>query len=132
MRVAAALVFGCIGASKFSADSGWIRIFGRIGLGQWFRFLTGALQIVGAVLVLIRWTFAWGILVLAGTMVGAMATRVLLRGAPLNAVVPGAILAALLFVGGDDLMELVSHIGNRFQSLLRSIWRSWRKPIAAH
>src|SRR2546430_2861644 len=33
--------------------SEWVRIFDRIGLGQWFRYFTGALQVTGALLVLI-------------------------------------------------------------------------------
>ncbi len=119
IRAAVALVFIYIGASKFEVDSSWTRIFDRIGLGQWFRYFTGSLQVLGGVLVLIPRMFAYGILILAVTMIGAMATWVFLLGAPLNAVVPGAILAALLFVGGDDLIEIPSE--------LRNAWRPRRR-----
>src|SRR5262249_59169357 len=51
-RIAVALVFVSVGSSKFS-DPTWVRLFGRIGLGQWFRYLTGVMQIAGGLLVLI-------------------------------------------------------------------------------
>jgi putative oxidoreductase len=71
-RVAVAMGFLAIGTGKFAAHSVRIRIFAQIGFGQWFRYLTGVLQIGGALLVLIPRTFALGILLLACTMLGAM------------------------------------------------------------
>src|SRR5919197_4328633 len=68
-RVAVALVFLSVGSSKF-LDPMWVRLFGEIGLGQWFRYVTGVMQIAGGVLVLIPRTSLVGI-VLAGTMFGA-------------------------------------------------------------
>jgi hypothetical protein len=71
------------------------------------RFFTGGIQIVGGLLVLIPCTFAFGILILACTMLGAMALWVFLLGAPL-ALIPGALLGGLLAVGGEDLLSLGS------------------------
>jgi putative oxidoreductase len=52
-RSAVALLFLAPGWSKFSAHGVWVRMFDQIGLGQWLRVFTGALQVGGAVLLLI-------------------------------------------------------------------------------
>jgi putative oxidoreductase len=107
-RVAVAVVFGFIGQGKFGAHSSWIQIFDRIGFGQWFRYLTGVLQVGGALLVLIPRTFPIGIFILACTMLGAMAAWIFILGAPFNALIPAVILGGLLIAGGEDTMRLFS------------------------
>ena len=98
-RVAVGAVFLSIGAGKFTADAGWVRLFDEIGIGQWFRYATGILQMLGAVLVLIPRVFLLGVVILGCTMAGAMATWVLVLDAPANALSSGVILGALLAVG---------------------------------
>jgi putative oxidoreductase len=41
-----------------------VETFERVGLGQWFRYLTGALELVGAALLLWPGTTAFGALLL--------------------------------------------------------------------
>jgi putative oxidoreductase len=105
-RIGVAGVFFFIGKGKFAAQSHWVGIFDQIGFGQWFRYFTGVLQAGGALLVLIPRTFPIGILVLACTMLGAMAAWIFLLGAPFNALIPAIILGGLLVVGGEDLIGL--------------------------
>lgn len=51
--------------------------FAKYGIGQWFRFLTGAVETLGAILLLVpRFVFI-GALMLAAVMVGAIATTLL-------------------------------------------------------
>src|SRR6201981_2953277 len=52
-RIVVAMLFTFVGKSKFADHSEWIAIFAKIGFGQWFRYFTGIVQIVGGVLVLI-------------------------------------------------------------------------------
>ena len=99
LRLGVGIAFLSIGWSKFGAHSGWIAIFNRLGLGQWFRYVTGAVQMLGAALVLVPRTSMVGIVVLACTMVGAMAAWIFRLGQPGNAVIPGVILIMLLGVG---------------------------------
>ena|ERR1051326_2320006 len=107
-RLAVAILFFLLGKSKFNAQSGWIKIFDQIGFGQWLRYLTGTLQMVGAFAVLIPRVFPLGILVLSFTMLGAMAAWVFVLKNPLNAIFPGALLVGLLLVGGEELVNLFS------------------------
>src|SRR5690349_5961844 len=98
LRVALAVVFISVGRDKFDASSMWPALFARIGFGQWFRYLTGTLQIAGALLVLIPRTFRTGIALLACTMVGAVAVWIRF-GEPGNAIIPGVVLTGVLGIG---------------------------------
>ena len=72
-RLAVVFAFVVIGATKFSSDRGeWYRIFELIGLGQWFRYFTGAVQVSGALMMLTPWTRTAGAFLLACTMIGAI------------------------------------------------------------
>ncbi len=104
LRLGVAAVFFSVGTSKFGAHSSWIKTFDQIGLGQWFRYVTGMLQVAGAVLVLIPRTFLLGIGILACTMAGAVTVWLVVFHAPDNAVIPAIILialAAIAFQGRD-------------------------------
>jgi hypothetical protein len=73
-------VFLSVGAGKFDADSYWVKLFHQIGWGDWFRYLTGILQITGAVLVVVPRTFPIDIGILACTMLGAAAVWIVKFG----------------------------------------------------
>ena len=99
LRVAVAVVFFSVGSSKFDASSMWVKLFDQIGLGQWFRYLTGILQIAGAALVLVPRTFPIGIGLLACTMAGAAVIWIVRFGALANAIIPAVVLAGLIGIG---------------------------------
>jgi putative oxidoreductase len=97
-RLAVSLVFLSVGAAKFQ-DPMWVRLFGDIGLGQWFRYLTGVMQIAGGVLVLIPRTSLAGIALAACTMLGASVAWLTVLHTPANAPIPGALFAILIAIG---------------------------------
>ena len=99
LRIAVAVVFLSVGASKFDAAGFWVKFFDQLGFGAWFRYLTGILQIAGALLVLLPRTFPIGIGLLACTMAGAVAIWIVRFGAPGNAIIPGIVLVALVAIG---------------------------------
>ena len=71
-----------------------VQVFDAIGVGQWFRYLTGAVEIVGVVLLLIPATGFFGGLLLAATMVCAVAIHlVVIGGSPVPAVALGLLSA---------------------------------------
>ena len=88
LQLAAAAVFLMAGYSKLSSDPLAVAGFGQIGLGQWFRYLTGALEVAGALALLTPWLSGAGALLLVAVMVGAVATHLLvLGGSPLLAII---------------------------------------------
>jgi putative oxidoreductase len=98
-RVAVALIFLSVGSEKFGSHGPWIRIFARIGLGDWFRYLTAVMQVGGALLLLVPPLVTLGAVVLGSTMVGAIVTNVFILNTGLAAIIPSALLAAVVFVG---------------------------------
>jgi uncharacterized membrane protein YphA (DoxX/SURF4 family) len=106
-RIAVTLLFFFIGLSKFGRESRWVLTFEQIGFGQWLRYVTGILQLVGALFVLVPRLFLLGIMLLASTMIGAMAAWIFLLGVPFNAVFPGALLVGLIIVAAEDLVKLL-------------------------
>ena len=76
------------GFFKLSGDPRMVGLFDAIGVGQWFRYLTGSLEVLGAVLLLIPRLSGLGALLLVGVMLGAVATHLfVLGGSPLTAVI---------------------------------------------
>jgi uncharacterized membrane protein YphA (DoxX/SURF4 family) len=96
-RLAIAIMFVGVGSSKFR-DPMWVRLFERIGFGQWFRYLTGVMQIAGGLLALVPRLAMVGIGMLACTMIGAVIVWIAF-GQGLAAVIPGALLALLAVAG---------------------------------
>jgi uncharacterized membrane protein YphA (DoxX/SURF4 family) len=97
LRGAVALVFVGVGLSKFR-DASWVRLFGRIGLGQWFRIVTGAMQVTGGLLTLLPRATLLGLALCACTMAGAVVAWLTVLGQPLAAPIPGALFVILIVV----------------------------------
>lgn len=72
-----ALVFIATGGSKLLGVPMMVTIFDHIGIGQWFRYVTGAIEITGAVMLLTQRFIGAGAILLAGTMAGAVLTHLL-------------------------------------------------------
>ena len=88
LQIAAAGMFLMVGFLKLSGNPQLVGLFQAIGLGQWFRYLTGTLEVVGAFLLLIPRTSGLGALMLAGVMVGAVVTHLfIVGGSPLPAII---------------------------------------------
>lgn len=96
LAVAAAAMFLMAGYKKLSGDPMMIQVFDGVGLGQWFRYLTGALEVTGGIGLLVPRVSPFAALMLAIVMVGAiMAHLFRIGGNPLPAVL---LLAACLGV----------------------------------
>jgi putative oxidoreductase len=93
-----ALAFLYFGAGKFRHEPFWIELFAKIGLGQWFRYFTGGLEVICAVLLLIPRTAAMAAALLACAMAGAVLTHLFLLRDGYAAVFPGLPLLILLVV----------------------------------
>lgn len=88
VRILLALAFGAAGLAKLAGVPQMVQVFEAVGFGQCFRYLTGVVEVGGAVLLLVPATGFVGGLLLAATMAGAVATHlVLIGGSPAPAVV---------------------------------------------
>jgi putative oxidoreductase len=66
-----ALAFTAAGGVKLVNNPGMVQEFAQIGLGQWFRYFTGILEVSGAIGLLIPGVRFWAALQIATVMVGA-------------------------------------------------------------
>ncbi|HZZ46956.1 MAG TPA: DoxX family protein [Pseudonocardia sp.] len=86
LQVLGAVSFLFAGYQKLTGDPQMVALFTTIGWGQWFRYLTGSLEILGAIALLIPRLRALGALGLAGVMIGALITSFGLGISPIPAV----------------------------------------------
>jgi putative oxidoreductase len=99
LRLAVCGVFVAVGFTKFESHSMWVALFARIGLGDWFRYFTGALQILGGVLFLLPKTRYVGAALVGVTMVGAVLAHLFVLGTGVfGAVIPFALLMFVVVV----------------------------------
>jgi putative oxidoreductase len=88
LQIGAAGMFLMVGFLKLSGDPQMVALFQAIGLGQWFRYVTGSLEVLGAVLLLSPWLSGLGALLLVGVTLGAVTTHLfVIGGNPLLAII---------------------------------------------
>ena len=99
LRLLLAALFLFEGIDKFSERRLWVRIFEQIGIGQWFRYVTGVVEVAGAVLLLIPRATLIAVGLLVCTMVGAALVHLFVIGVSPQTAVIAILIALLLFVG---------------------------------
>jgi putative oxidoreductase len=93
-QIVFAVFFAFTAAPKLLGDPTAVASFESIGFGQWFRYLTGACELAGAIGLVIPRLSGVAALGLTGLMVGATATNLFL----LPGMAPAAIVTVLLGV----------------------------------
>ena len=100
LRISAGLLFVAVGLAKFQSQSIWVGLFTDIGLGDWFRYLTGALQAGAGLLILVPRSARVGLVIAGGTMLGAVATHLFVLDTGVGgAIIPAFILIFLTVIG---------------------------------
>jgi len=107
LQVVVAAAFFAAGAAKLAGVPFMNQIFDQIGVGQWFRIVTGVVEIVGAFALVYPGMAAIGGLWLGFTMVCAVATHVfVLHSSPAPAAVLLALNALIVYLRRDELVTL--------------------------
>jgi hypothetical protein len=73
-------MFLLAGGSKLLGAPAMVGLFDAIGIGQWFRYLTGLIEVGSALALLVPSIAVFGALALVATMVGAIATHLFIVG----------------------------------------------------
>lgn len=88
LQVVTAAAFLMAGFGTLSGYPMMVETFDKIGIGQWFRYVTGAIEIASAILLLIPRMTPVGAALLFCTMIGAVLSHLLLiGGSPVPALV---------------------------------------------
>ena len=88
LSILCAAMFLFAGGSKLAGQAAMVQVFDSIGVGQWFRYVTGLIEVTSAALLFVPSLAFYGAVALAVTMVGA-------------------IIAHLFVIGGNPLMPIV-------------------------
>ncbi len=108
LQIAAAAMLGMAGFAKLTGAPEMIALFDAVGVGQWFRYVTGGLEVLGAALLLVPALAGVGALVLASVMLGAVLTHLfLIGGSPVMPLVLLAVVAFIAYARRDRTLRLL-------------------------
>jgi uncharacterized membrane protein YphA (DoxX/SURF4 family) len=108
VQILAAGMFLMAGSSKLGGAPQMVGLFEAIGIGQWFRYLTGALEVAGAVMLVVPRLVPFGAAVLVCVMVGAVATHAFVVGGnPTMAIVLLVAVAFVAWVHREKLADAI-------------------------
>ena len=88
-------MFLAAGVPKLLGAPMMVRMFHAIGIGQWFRYVTGSIEVLAGLSLLVPSVAFYGAIALAATMAGAIATHLFIVG---GSPVPAIVLLALTSV----------------------------------
>ena len=97
VSVLLAALYFFVGGMKLAGGQALADQFVRYGYPGWFMYVVGAMEVTGAVLLLIPRAALYGAIVLSVVMIGAMGTHLTHQEAP-NAIAPLVLFGLLVFV----------------------------------
>ena len=108
LRVLLTLAFFGAGSAKLAGVEMMVMTFDHIGWGQGFRYVTGAIEVIGVVLLWLPRRQVIGAAVLGGTMVGGVLTHWFILGpSAVPAIVLGLLSAAVLYIYRTQIPEVL-------------------------
>jgi putative oxidoreductase len=93
---------------KFTAQPESVYIFSQVGIEPWGRIGTGVAELIAAILLLIPRTIAYGALMAAGIMLGALVTHLFILGIEVQGD-GGQLFAYALIVLAASVVLLILH-----------------------
>ncbi len=100
------LAFVAAGLAKLAGVEMMVATFEAVGVGQWFRYVTGLIEISAPVLLWLSGKQVLGAAVLGATMVGAVLAHLFILGpSAVPAVVLGLISAAVIYLHREQISD---------------------------
>src|SRR6266480_2104077 len=107
-QIALAAMFLFAGGSKLVGAPAMVNLFAAIGWGQWFRYVTGAIEISAAVALLIPSAAVYGAMLLIPTMIGAIVTNLFLGQSVIPPLVLLLVASAVAWARRNELRQSAS------------------------
>jgi putative oxidoreductase len=98
LSILLALVFLAVGGLKLLSRPVAVQEFAQVGLGQWFRYFTGILEVCGAIGLLVPAVARWAAVALATVMSGAIVAHLTTLHTPPT--LPAILLVLILAAAG--------------------------------
>lgn len=108
VQVATAGMFFMAGSVKLTGDPMMVQLFDAIGFGQWFRYLTGGLEVVAAALLLVPRAAVFGALLLVPTMIGAIVSHALIGGSAVSAAILLVATSSIVWFRRDEIAPVLT------------------------
>jgi hypothetical protein len=110
-----AAAFFAAGAAKLAGAAYMVQLFDQIGIGQWFRYVTGFVEVIGALALIYPGLASIGGVWLGGTMFFGVLTHLfVLHTSPVPAIVLGLLNALIVYLRRDELAALLRTAAKRF------------------
>ena len=103
VQIGLAAMFLMAGGSKLTAAPTMVALFDAIGWGQWFRYVTSAIETSAAVALLIPSAAVYGAILLIPTMIGAIATNLFFGQSVIPPLVLLLVASAVAWVRRNEL-----------------------------
>jgi hypothetical protein len=118
LRILLSIAFLGAGGAKLAGVDMMLMTFDLIGWGQGFRYLTGAIEVIGVALLWLPRRQVIGAAVLGGTMLGAVLIHWLILGpSAVPAMVLGFLCSAVLYIYRAQIPEILG-LANSSQAKL--------------
>ena len=112
IQILVAAAFIGAGSAKLAGVPMMVEIFDHIGVGQWFRYVTGVVEITGGIMALIPRTAPIGAALLAATMACAIPIHLFrIGGNPAPAFILLVLSVAIVWLRRDQLASLLARAG---------------------
>ncbi|SEI15789.1 DoxX-like family protein [Methylobacterium sp. 275MFSha3.1] len=111
LQIVLALVFLAAGGAKLAGIPMMVQVFDLVGLGQWFRIVTGLIEVAGAIALLIPAYAGLAALLLGCTMVGAVLAHLTVLPTPAAPAVFLLLLCVLLALLRRNQIAAVANRG---------------------
>jgi uncharacterized membrane protein YphA (DoxX/SURF4 family) len=103
-QVALALMFLMAGGSKLAGVPAMVSLFDQVGVGQWFRYVTGIIELTAGIALLIPSAAVFGAMLLIPTMIGAIIVNVfVVPASPMPPLVLLLLAAAVAWARRDQI-----------------------------
>ena len=105
LQIVVAVMFLGAGGAKLAGAAPMVQMYDAIGFGQWFRYVTGIIEVGSALMLLVPALAGFGAMLLACTMVGAIIAHfTILHSAPTGPIVLLCLSAAIVWLNRARFM----------------------------
>jgi len=108
LKILAGFAFMAAGLAKLIGVEMMVATFEAIGVGQWFRYVTGAIEVVSAVLLFVPGKQVYGAGLLVCTMIGAVVAHTFILGPSAIPALGLGVISAIIFYAHRNQLPSVA------------------------
>lgn len=108
IQIIGAIMFFSAGMNKLTGGPDMVRMFDTIGIGHWFRYFTGGVEVLAAICLLTPRYSGLGALILVPVMIGAIFTHLfVIGGSPMIPIILVTLMAIVAIGRKEHVLRLL-------------------------